>query len=264
MSFPPPTQKQARVLWFAVTGLAIAAMLALGVVLIWALGRVLEILSPVIWPIAFAAVVACLLDPVVDWMESHKVPRTRAVACVFVLALTVVVGVAGSVVPQALVEAKQLVLRVPDYASRIQTRLEEWANHPPHWIRQYLEPRAPTVPPVEPSTNGVPAVGSTTNAVPVESNPASGTLFGSLDQNTLRSASSWLAKGLPALGSWLFGRTRALASVFGLLAGMVLVPIYAVLFSEGKARHLDPLARLPPDDRFRFQNRVHFRAERHQ
>ena len=66
MNFPPPTGQQARLIWAALTGLAAAVIVALIVGLVWGLGRVLNELSPVLWPIAVAGVLAYLLDPVVD------------------------------------------------------------------------------------------------------------------------------------------------------------------------------------------------------
>ena len=50
MSFPPPTERQARVIWLALTGLSVAALAALVVALVWGLGQVLSMLSPVLWP----------------------------------------------------------------------------------------------------------------------------------------------------------------------------------------------------------------------
>ena len=69
MNVPPPTEKQARLFWAALTGLAIAIIVALLVALVWGLGRVLNVFAPVIWPLAVAGVLACLLDPVVDLSE---------------------------------------------------------------------------------------------------------------------------------------------------------------------------------------------------
>lgn len=236
MALPPPTPGQARVIWLALTGLAIATLAALVAGLVWALGQTVEILSPVLWPIAVAAVVACLLDPLVDWLERRKIPRTRAVLCVFVLAVAVVAAVAGSVVPQAMVEAKQLVSRIPAYASRLQTRVEDWADHPPPWIQQYLEARAPRQSPIEVSTNNPATTDVTTNTAAGATTPQShgGSLLASLDKETLRSAGTWLAGLAPVIGAWLFGRVSLVASVFGLLAGLFLIPIYAFYFLKEK------------------------------
>ena len=100
MSTLPPTERQSRILWAALTGLAIAVIIALVVAGIWGLGRVLDIMAPVVWPLAVAGVLAYLLDPVVDWFERRKLSRQRAIICVFAIALAIVAGLAASVVPQ--------------------------------------------------------------------------------------------------------------------------------------------------------------------
>ena len=82
MTFPPPSPKQARLIWFALSALAIAVLVTLLVALIWGLGHVLQLLSPVLWPLAVAGAIAYLLDPVVDFIQRRGVPRTRAILCV--------------------------------------------------------------------------------------------------------------------------------------------------------------------------------------
>src|SRR5437868_6310065 len=124
MSFPPPTDRQARVIWASLTGLAIAVILALIVGAVWGLGRVLHALGPVLWPIAVAGVLSYLLDPVVDAIERHRVPRARAILCVFTLALVIVLAIVSSVVPQLVRETRELAEKVPAYAASLQNRME--------------------------------------------------------------------------------------------------------------------------------------------
>src|ERR1700690_2566207 len=102
MSLSSPTEQQSRIIWFALTGLAVAAVVALIVVAVWGLARILEILSPVLWPLAIAAVLACLLAPVVGYFESKKVSRPRAVLLVFVIAFTVMLAALASVIPKVI------------------------------------------------------------------------------------------------------------------------------------------------------------------
>ena len=99
MNLPPPTDRQARILWAALTGLAIATLVVLVVALLWGTGRVLHVLSPVIWPLAVAAVIAYLLDPIIDFLQRKGAPRARAIAVVFAMVLLFMVGLVGSVVP---------------------------------------------------------------------------------------------------------------------------------------------------------------------
>src|SRR5574340_661808 len=108
MNLPPPTERQARVIWLALTGLAVAVLVALVVALIWGLGQVLRMLAPVLWPLAVAGVIAYLLDPVVDFFERKGARRAHAILYVFGLALLIVAGMFGSVVPQVINETRQL------------------------------------------------------------------------------------------------------------------------------------------------------------
>src|SRR5262245_22967657 len=112
MSLPPPTPGQAKVIWIALTGLAIALLVGVIVGFFWAFAQVVNARSPVLWPLAVAGVVAYLLDPVVDLIEKRNVPRTRAIVLVFSAGLVLVLGLFGSVVPRLVVETRELALSV--------------------------------------------------------------------------------------------------------------------------------------------------------
>jgi predicted PurR-regulated permease PerM len=139
MSFPPPTERQARVIWLAVSALAVGLLVALLCLLVWGLGKVLNVLSPVLWPLAVAGVIAYLLDPVVDFFERKGVPRTRAILVVFALAFFIVVGLLGSIVPQAVVETRQLVSQLPTYAVKLEKKVEAWASNTNAPVRRFLQ-----------------------------------------------------------------------------------------------------------------------------
>lgn len=242
MTFPPPTERQARLIWTAVTGLAIALIVGLAVTLIWALGRIVETLSPVIWPLAVAAVIACLLDPLVDWIQARGRSRRTSIATVFALAFLLLVGFFASVVPQLVDETRQLATTIPYYTSRVQKKVQEWATKPPAIVQELLHFRSRSSPPPEhaaPMTNSVtvppeilvePLTNEPPAATPSEGPPQS--LI--IDRRTLESVSSSLAKVLPALGKGLSQIVSYLASWFGVAAGLALVPIYAFYFLREK------------------------------
>jgi predicted PurR-regulated permease PerM len=197
-----PTEHQSRIIWHALTGLAIAAGIALIVAAVWGLGKILNILSPVLWPLAIAAVVACLLSPVVDFFEKRKISRVKSVLLVFVIAFMVVVGVLSSVIPQVVEETEQLISKVPEYSQNLQHRVKDFLAHPPEMLRHFLPP-----PPEEPNPDGKSDSGPTQT-------PA------------LASVTDWLTGSLPEMGTWLLHRAAKVASGFGLLAGLALIPIY--------------------------------------
>src|SRR5262249_35618652 len=138
MSLPPPTPKQSQLIWLAATGLALAVLVTLAVTLIWGLGQTLQILAPVLWPLAVAGVLAYLLDPVVDFLDRRGTPRPRAIVCVFVFALVILFALLSSVVPQLIGETRQLAEKIPSYATRLQHRVENWITNPPALLRKYL------------------------------------------------------------------------------------------------------------------------------
>ena len=184
----------------AVTGLAVATVIGLVVALVWGLGRVLDLLSPVLWPLAIAAVVACLLAPVVGFFEKHKVSRLRAIILVFCLALALAIAVLASIVPRVVIETQELAAQVPEYSQRLQSHLQTFLAQPPAFLSHFL-------PPSDPAARNSPA-----------ENPE------------LASATKWLTGSLPEMGSWLLKQSLKVLSGFGLLAGLALIPVYAFYF----------------------------------
>jgi predicted PurR-regulated permease PerM len=233
MSLTSPSAKQARVIWLAITGMAVAVLAALGVALVWGLGKILEILSPVVWPLAVAGVMAYLLDPVVDYLERKAIPRTRAIVLVFVVAVVLLLGMVASVVPQLLTESRDLALRIPSYTERLQKSINRWATNPPALLRRFLvREKTATTATNEPTGTNIDSGVNLTNNVSSPSNgaPPASLWDKALSRDTLETASGWLAKVLPKIGSWLFGQVTRVASWFGVLAGLALIPVYTFYF----------------------------------
>jgi predicted PurR-regulated permease PerM len=227
MNLQPPTEKQARIIWLAVTGLAVAAIVGLIVALVWGLGQVLDVFSPVIWPLAVAGVMACLLDPVVDFLTSRNIPRTRAILAVFALALVIVLGLAASVVPQLVIQSQELAKKSGEFATQLPARTSELAANPPQWLpkrgaellkslsglARMVDTNAPVIiAPIEISTN-----------IPTAS-------FVTTESGTFKSVADYFTKLLPKFGDWLRQVMGFIGTVFGIIAGLALVPIYAFYF----------------------------------
>jgi predicted PurR-regulated permease PerM len=235
MSFPPPTERQARLLWLALSGLAAAVLVGLAAGLIWSLGRIVQLLGPVLWPLAVAGVISYLLDPVVDFFERKGASRPRAILAVFALALLIAAGLAGSIVPQLVQETRQLALRIPAYADRLETRLQHWVDHPPPFVQRLLEREAGTgrEPGGAASTNAPPTTpplssADTPNNTARPAAPGQG--GGAFSQQDLQTAASWFAKALGQIGPWLLSQVGRLASWFGVLVGLALIPVYTFYF----------------------------------
>jgi len=220
LSLPPPHPTQVRLLWGTATALAVAVLVALIAGAIWGIGQVLRVLSPVLWPLALAGVLAYLLDPLVDLIERRGLPRARAIALVFATALVLMGGVFASVIPQVFRETRQFAERVPQYRQRFQHEVESWSTNPPVLVRKLLELRS-ALPPMGASTNRGPDPTPTVG----DSRPPDPQAVVSL-----KAASAWLVNLLPAGGSWLLEQLGKVSGGFGMLAGLFLVPVYAFYF----------------------------------
>lgn len=226
MSLPSPTEKQARVIWFAITGLAFAVIVALIVALVWGLGKVVDVMSPVIWPLAVAGVLACLLDPVVDFLVKRNMPRARAISAVFALALLIVFGLAASVIPQLVIQSKQLAEKTSEFANRLPARATELAANPPKWLpdqgKKILESVSNAL--NTSSTNSI------SLALPEKSPTVAASEKPAIESGSLNSVFNYFERLLPQLTGWLNKIMSFVATVFGIIAGLALVPIYAFYF----------------------------------
>lgn len=256
--FPPPTKGQARLLWFAVSAVAVTVIVAVLCLLFWGGGVVLRVLSPVIWPLAVAGVLAYLLDPVVDILERRSIPRTRAIVVVFALALTLLLVAVGSVVPAIVNETRDVVSRSDEYTERIEEKLDDWMSSTNSLLRRALNFLPASVPGLSletpPAADSDPEAGEEAKAEPdaPEDQPASSeveTAQGDgaegeeeliqasprfwehmLSQGYFESATRWLAGVLPTVGRWFFGKVGMVASWLGVFVGLALVPIYLFYF----------------------------------
>ncbi len=200
MDFPPPTAKQARILWMSLTTFAVGVLATLFVLLCVGAGWVLKQLSSVLLPIAVSAIVAYLLDPVVDWFERKGIPRTRAILLVFFLMIAVSAGMLATIVPQLVVETGDLINKFPDYAKAVHTGVSEWMAKSP--------------------------IGAKAREM--------------WDSQFGTSVQTWLSKILPDLSTWLLAQLTKAASWAGLLTGLALAPVYIFYFlleKTGISRH---------------------------
>lgn len=224
-----PSDKQLRILWFALTALSLAAVVALIAATVWGLAQVLDLLSPVIWPLAIAGVVACVLAPVVAWLERHRVSRTKAILLVFTAAFLVVAGTLASVIPQVVVETRELANKVPEYSQKLQVRLGRLLNEPPAIVQHFLPHH--TVAP-EPANTNLPSSAIDTNSVSTPGTNSTQNALGPGSPNgrAMNSAAGMVTDALPKISSWLLKQGGKVLSGFGMLAGLALVPVYAFYF----------------------------------
>ncbi len=225
MNLKAPTENQARIIWFALTALAVAAIACIGVGVIWGIGEFLNLLSPVLWPLAIAAILAYLLDPPVNWLEHHKIRRPLAIIIVFILMVCIVGGVLASVIPQLIQETNKLVSRVPRFTQHAQQQIEKWAGAGP-----------------EPDTNSTPADihGSNREQRPETSSQNTSATNAPTAETTqihkqiITSAKSWLQEIIPKVGDWTLNLLSKATSLVDVAVALILIPICTFYFLEEK------------------------------
>ena len=228
MNLPPPTPKQARTIWFTLTALAVAVYVALLAGLMWGLGRVLNLLSPVLWPLAVAAVIACVLDPAVGFLERARVPRMRAILLTFLSGLTIILVFFWMITPRLVDEAGQLLARVPGYTRQVQERVTKWVAEPPSQIRWLFNRRELLA---SGSTN---TTASATNTFAATAVSATADTPEAWQKRIIEGATGVVTDFLSQVPAWLGQRLVQLTSLFGVFVGLGLIPVYVFYFLKEK------------------------------
>jgi predicted PurR-regulated permease PerM len=144
----------------------------------------------------------------------------------------------ASVVPRLVVETQRLVSNVPTFVAKTEKSVTDWLNSPPDPLLELLERFGVERKHTPAGTNALSVVATNlpitvetntppepaTNAPPVRS--TGNTLLDQIDQETMGKTTGWVAAALKAIGGWLANQVSRLAGLFGLIAGLALIPIY--------------------------------------
>lgn len=91
-----------------------------------AAGYLVWLLSPILAPFLFGAILAYILDPLVERLARRRVPRTLAVVMVLLLAIAVVVGLLLVVVPVFSAESRMLMEKLPGFVLWFNQNAAPW------------------------------------------------------------------------------------------------------------------------------------------
>ena len=259
MNFPAPSEKQARTVWTAASALGVAVILALVALILLGMGWVAKQLSSVLLPLAVAGVIAYLLDPVVDYFQGRGMARSWAIILVFFLAILLQAGMIGTVVPRLIRDTRGLRAEFPEYKDRLRDRINEFLHKPPFNIEakdifdrmnpsgilsgffgedsngeSALEGAEVSTGPqreeTEASLPSTPAESAQPPPTVAPSEPVeSGSPF-AIDSELLEKGWSLVTR----LGELLLDQINKIGSLFGLLAGFALVPVYVFYFLAEK------------------------------
>jgi predicted PurR-regulated permease PerM len=191
------------VIAFAVIGLSITGV---G----WLLGKGIGFLQPVLLPMAIAGILAYLLDPIVTWLATKRVPRTLGVVLVFAAFLGISTGLFFWIVPAIHEQGVKFAGSLPEYSQRAQTLINSSAEQ----LRRYAE-----MPLFKPDA--------------AVEDPETSFLQQHLNQ-WIQEGIGWLQHKAPEFaigaGNWVLRGIGGAFGVVGLLVSMILVPLFLFFF----------------------------------
>lgn len=103
--------------------LAIALAAPLTVLNAWALASIFSYFQSLLVVLIVASLFAFLLNYPVSWLQKRGTPRTQAAIVVFLLALLGILVLAVTLLPLAIAQAQQLVVRLPEWFDSGQRQL---------------------------------------------------------------------------------------------------------------------------------------------
>ena len=241
--FPTPWQR--KTIWSALAALAVVAIGAIAVGLVWLVSTVIGFLQPILIPFAIAGVMAYLLEPVVAKIVSWGTSRQRAVMSVFALVTILLAGVMVWVIPAIWVQSARLVHKIPAYRDGIIQKVgqfNEWAQSLEqrfgvHGVLPQIPDKIESpLPAPAPKTEPAPATPEPIATIPsVPLSPADSTAKTTSVlnlQNFLKG--DWLRNALPLVleKTWsvVTNSVGGFLGVFGFLLSMIIVPIYLYYF----------------------------------
>lgn len=102
-----------------------------------------SLLQSVLTPVFFAALIAYMLDPLVDRLEARKINRSLAIVILLTLLLLALALLSLLVVPGVVREVSSFAKELPGQLSALVARMEPWLRaqgiEPPHSLKEALE-----------------------------------------------------------------------------------------------------------------------------
>ncbi|MGZ4965635.1 MAG: AI-2E family transporter [Chthoniobacterales bacterium] len=113
-----PTLWQRKTMWAALSAIFIVLLIGILGSIVYAATRLIAFLQPILIPVAIAAILAYLLDPLVTHLSERRMSRTKAVLLLFVIAFLAIAALLAWLVPTISLQSAALARELPAYTSR--------------------------------------------------------------------------------------------------------------------------------------------------
>lgn len=129
-----PIQK--RLIAWALTGLAILILIAFVIGIVGLAAKFIAVFNTVIWPIVIALLLAMLLQPVCDFLETRlRFPRPLAILSIFLLLIVLAAGIFTFLVPAIVQQTTELVHQIPVLWAKLLESFPQFAE----WVEERFE-----------------------------------------------------------------------------------------------------------------------------
>lgn len=118
-----PTLWQQKTMWAALTALFVVFLILTVCSIIWVAANVISFLQPILIPVAIAAILAYLLDPLVTRICKRGLSRTKSVALLFAIIFLVSAGLIAWLVPSISMQSASFARELPNYTQKARDRV---------------------------------------------------------------------------------------------------------------------------------------------
>src|SRR5438270_8694788 len=118
-----PTPWQEKTMWAALTALFVVLLIVVAGAGIWVGASLISFLQPILIPVAIAAILAYLLDPLVTELCRRRMGRGWAVTVIFASVIIALIGLIWWVVPTISMQSANFAREFPNYTQKARDRI---------------------------------------------------------------------------------------------------------------------------------------------
>lgn len=254
--YPTPWQK--KTMWAALSALFVVFLVVIAGAVIWVGANVISFLQPILIPVAIAAILAYLLDPLVSKMCNRGMHRTPVIAVIFLAVLIALGGFFWWLVPTISLQSANFAKELPGYTQKARDRVVDLivqynrtfgttggargkpASSFVNWLLGTPPPRTQTPAPTTDTTTPAP---ETTTAATETIAPAPSKITSAERQRIqpdVEKLITYLEHQLPAWSDKFWNLLKrsigGFLGVAGFLFSLVMVPIYLFFFLKERPR----------------------------
>ena len=128
-----PSTLQKTIIWKAITGISFAVIIILIVSSITIIGKALNLLQPVLVPVAIAAILSYLLSPIVHWirkkaLKDKNLSRTKTILIIYSALVVLFIAIALLIIIPASSQLSQLIEDREKIIDQAQVKMSSFSN----------------------------------------------------------------------------------------------------------------------------------------